>query len=68
MVKGVRQLISENKRRFQVDGYDLDLTYILDNVIAMSFPSKGTKAMYRLVLNIQHNKRTSVNSAAPLQE
>ena len=48
MVKGVRQLISENKRRFQVDGYDLDLTYILDNVIAMSFPSKGTKAMYRL--------------------
>ena len=47
LVKGVRQLISENKRRFQVDGYDLDLTYILDNVIAMSFPSKGTKAMYR---------------------
>ena len=52
MVKGVRQLISENKRRFQVDGYDLDLTYILDNVIAMSFPSKGKKAMYRLVHNL----------------
>ena len=45
-------MISENKRRFQVDGYDLDLTYILDNVIAMSFPSKGTKAMYRLDHNI----------------
>ena len=47
LVKGVRQRISENKRRFQVDGYDLDLTYILSNVIAMSFPSKGKKALYR---------------------
>jgi len=47
VVKSVRQRISENKRRFQVDGYDLDLTYILTNVIAMSFPSKGTKALYR---------------------
>merc|ERR1719480_211622 len=47
LVKSVRQRISENKRRFQVDGYDLDLTYILTNVIAMSFPSKGTTAMYR---------------------
>jgi len=47
VVKSIRQRISENKRRFQVDGYDLDLTYILTNVIAMSFPSKGTKALYR---------------------
>ena len=56
LVKGVRQRISENKRRFQViffnswpesklflqvDGYDLDLTYVTTNIIAMSFPSKG---------------------------
>jgi len=47
LVKSVRQRISENKRRFQVDGYDLDLTYITTNVIAMSFPSKGNKALYR---------------------
>eukprot|EP00092_Neocalanus_flemingeri_P009379 GFUD01010093.1.p1 GENE.GFUD01010093.1~~GFUD01010093.1.p1 ORF type:complete len:615 (+),score=137.39 GFUD01010093.1:290-2134(+) len=47
LVKSIRQRISENKRRFQVDGYDLDLTYITTNVIAMSFPSKGTKALYR---------------------
>ena len=47
LVRGVRQRICENKRRFQVDGYDLDLTYILTNIIAMSFPSIGAKALYR---------------------
>ena len=62
MVNGIRQLISENKRRFQVDGFDLDLTYILDNVIAMSFPSKGTTAMYRFVHNMIDEK--SIDFAA----
>jgi len=47
LVKGARQKISENKRRFQADGYDLDLTYVTTKVIAMSFPSKGSKAVYR---------------------
>jgi len=47
VVKGVRQRICENKRRFQVDGYDLDLTYVTTQIIAMSFPSIGTKALYR---------------------
>jgi len=47
VVKSVRQKISENKRRYQVDGYDLDLTYVTTHIIAMSFPSKGTKAVYR---------------------
>ena len=59
MVNGIRQLISENKRRFQVDGFDLDLTYILDNVIAMSFPSKGTTAMYRFVHNMRDERYTN---------
>lgn len=47
VVRGVRHLISENKRRYEVDGYDLDLTYITTNIIAMSFPSKGKAALYR---------------------
>ncbi|KAK7457270.1 hypothetical protein BaRGS_00039267 [Batillaria attramentaria] len=42
-----RQLVSQNKRRYQKDGFDLDLCYITERVIAMSFPSKGTMALYR---------------------
>ncbi|XP_071125731.1 phosphatidylinositol 3,4,5-trisphosphate 3-phosphatase TPTE2-like [Mytilus edulis] len=42
-----RRVISQNKRRYQKDGFDLDLCYITERVIAMSFPSKGMMAMYR---------------------
>jgi PTEN phosphatase family protein len=43
----MRQLVSQNKRRYQADGYDLDLTYVTPNVIATSFPSSGIWAWYR---------------------
>lgn len=42
-----RQLISQNKRRYQQDGFDLDLTYVTGRVIATSFPSSGFWAFYR---------------------
>eukprot|EP00049_Salpingoeca_infusionum_P018316 m.356658 g.356658 ORF g.356658 m.356658 type:complete len:530 (+) comp17595_c0_seq1:171-1760(+) len=42
-----RLKISENKRRYRYDGFDLDLTYVTDRVIAMSFPSTGFRALYR---------------------
>ncbi|XP_042301411.1 phosphatidylinositol 3,4,5-trisphosphate 3-phosphatase TPTE2-like isoform X2 [Sceloporus undulatus] len=45
--KVTRRMVSENKRRYIKDGFDLDLTYVTARVIAMSFPSSGQQAFYR---------------------
>ncbi|XP_053141033.1 phosphatidylinositol 3,4,5-trisphosphate 3-phosphatase TPTE2-like isoform X2 [Hemicordylus capensis] len=45
--KVTRKMVSENKRRYVKDGFDLDLTYITARVIAMSFPSSGQQSFYR---------------------
>ncbi len=47
LTTSVRELVSKEKRRFLEDGYNLDLTYIKPNLIAMGFPSKGKEALYR---------------------
>ncbi len=39
--------VSQNKRRYIDEQFDLDLTYVTDRVIAMSFPSSGSEALYR---------------------
>lgn len=43
----VRGMVSLKKRRFQVSGHDLDLSYITDRIIAMGYPSIGLEALYR---------------------
>ncbi|XP_071786507.1 phosphatidylinositol 3,4,5-trisphosphate 3-phosphatase TPTE2-like [Asterias amurensis] len=45
--KATRKMVSQNKRRYKKDDFDLDLTYITDRVIASSFPSSGRQALYR---------------------
>ena len=39
----LRGLVSKQKVRFYQDGFDLDLSYISDKIIAMGFPAKGTE-------------------------
>ncbi|XP_049978632.1 phosphatidylinositol 3,4,5-trisphosphate 3-phosphatase TPTE2 isoform X1 [Alexandromys fortis] len=45
--KLLRRLVSGNKRRYMKDGFDLDLTYVTERIIAMSFPSSGWQSFYR---------------------
>uniref|UniRef100_A0ACB8GDI9 Uncharacterized protein n=1 Tax=Sphaerodactylus townsendi TaxID=933632 RepID=A0ACB8GDI9_9SAUR len=46
--KASRRMVSENKRRYLKDGFDLDLTTShIARVIAMSFPSSGQQSFYR---------------------
>lgn len=52
---GARQFVSQNKRRYQQNGFDLDLTYVTPRVIAMSFPSTGRMSMYRNDIKVSHS-------------
>jgi len=48
----VSRLVSQNRRRFQDDEFDLDLTYVTDRIIAMSLPAhKMTDRTYRNNIN-----------------
>lgn len=57
----VRELVSGKKVRYKEQGYNLDLTYVCDRIIGMSFPASGIESAYRNhidevanLLNLKH--------------
>lgn len=43
----IRKLVSKKKIRFEFEGFDLDLTYITDRIIAMGYPADNIEQIYR---------------------
>ena len=56
----MKRLVSKQKRRYQDENFDLDMSYITDRVIAMGYPSIGCETVYRNsltdVINFFHTK------------
>ncbi|KAL0738355.1 hypothetical protein Bca4012_014565 [Brassica carinata] len=62
-----RHIVSQNKRRYQEGEFDLDMTYITENIIAMGFPagdlSSGLFGFFevnKLVLGLYRNHMEEV--------
>jgi phosphatidylinositol-3,4,5-trisphosphate 3-phosphatase/dual-specificity protein phosphatase PTEN len=47
MLPWIRGQVSKKKKRTREEGFDLDLAYIGDRIIAMGYPAQGFEAMYR---------------------
>ena len=47
----VRALVSKKKRRLKEDGFDLDLTYVTERIVAMGFPASDFEGAYRNDIN-----------------
>lgn len=43
----LRKIVSGKRRRLVKDNFNLDITYITDRIIGMSFPASGIESMYR---------------------
>jgi len=51
ILRKIRVTVSADKYRYTLNHFDVDLTYITDRLIAMSFPAEGVEATYRNDIN-----------------
>jgi len=47
----LRKIVSGNRKRFKDPQYNLDITYITNRILGMSFPATGFEKMYRNNIN-----------------
>lgn len=47
----LRSKVSGKRNRLKEDGFNLDITYITDRILAMSFPASGLEKVYRNDIN-----------------
>jgi len=48
MAAALKSIVSKKKLRYVQDGFNLDLSYINQRIIAMGFPADSIESLYRL--------------------